>query len=238
MAQRYWPDEDPIGHRVHFGGPQAKNPWITIVGIVSDVRSERLEDAPRPMLYRPLSQASGLALAVVLRGSSDSKLLGKAFAREVRAADSDLPTYGVRSLRTLVDSAMAARRFTTQVLGAFAVLALVLAAVGIYGVMAFIVGQRTREIGIRIALGARPTSVVGLVLKQALVLAAFGVVIGGAAALVLSQFMTRMLFEVRPKDPLTYGIIGMLLGLTAALAAWFPARKASAVDPLIALRAE
>ena len=133
---------------------------------------------------------------------------------------------------------MAARRFTTQLLGGFAVLALVLAAIGIYGVMAFIVGQRTREIGIRMALGARPQSVVALVLRQALALATGGVVVGGLAALGMSRLLSQMLFEVRPTDPLTYVAIAIVLAATAALAAWWPARRAASVDPMVALRAE
>jgi len=238
MARRYWPNVDPIGRRVHFGGPQAKNPWITVVGVVNDLRTERPEDPPRPTMYRPLTQASGLSLAIVLKAAGDPYMLGLALGREVRAADPDQPTYGVRTLDYLVRTATASRRFTTQLLGGFAALALALAAVGIYGVMAFIVGQRTREIGIRMALGARPTSVVVLVLRQALLLAACGVVIGGIAASALSRVLSRMLFEVRPTDPLTYGTIAALLAVTAGLAAWWPAHKASAVDPIEALRAD
>ncbi len=238
MARRYWGGEDPVGRRLHFGGPQAKAPWITVVGVISDLRTERIEEAPRPALFRPLTQASGLSLSIVLKTAGDPKVLGTALAREVRAADPDQPTYGVRPLDYLVSTAMASRRFTTQLLGGFAVLALVLAAVGIYGVMAFVVGQRTREIGIRMALGARPESVVRLVLRQALVLAACGVVFGGFAAVAVSKLLSRMLFEVRPTDPLTYTGITVLLALTAAVAAWRPARKASAVDPMIALRTE
>jgi putative ABC transport system permease protein len=238
MARRYWPGEDPIGRRLHFGGPQAKNTWLTVVGVVNDVRMERPEDPARPMLYRPLHQASNLLLTIVLKTDGNPKAIGTALGREVRAADADLPTYGVRPLDYLVSAAMAPRRFTTQLLGAFAVLALVLAAVGIYGVMAFIVGQRTRELGIRMALGARPESVIRLVLKQALILAAAGVVFGGIAAAVVSRVLSKMLFEVQPTDPITYAAIAVLLALTAASAAWRPARRAAAVDPMVALRAE
>jgi putative ABC transport system permease protein len=238
MARRYWPGEDPVGRRVHFGGPQSKNPWITIVGIVNDVRNERPEDPARPTMYRPLRQASNLSLSLVLKTSGDPRMLGYALAREVRAADPDQPTYGVRPLEYLVATAMASRRFTTQLLGGFAMLALVLAAVGIYGVMAFLVGQRTREIGIRMALGARPESVLRLVLQQALVLAAGGVVIGGVAAIIVTRLLSRMLFGVQPTDPLTYAGIAVLLAATAAVAAWLPAHRAAAVDPIVALRAE
>ena len=156
----------------------------------------------------------------------------------MRNADPDQPTYGVRPLTELVSTSIAARRFTTQLLFGFAVLALILAAIGIYGVMAFIVGQRTREIGIRMALGARPESVVALVLRHALVLAAGGVIFGGLAALLMGRLLSQMLYEVRPTDPLTYIAIAIVLAGTAAVAAWWPARRAAAVDPMVALRTE
>jgi predicted permease len=236
MARRYWPGEDPVGRRVHFGRPESKNPWMTVIGVVNDVRTERPEDPARPALYRSLRQVSGLSLALVLKTDGDPRLLGAALAKEVRTADPDQPTYGVRPLDYLVTTAMASRRFTTQLLSAFAVLALVLAGVGIAGVMAFVVGQRTREIGIRMALGARPESVIGLVLRQALVLAAGGALFGGAAAVMLNRLMSTMLFEVRPTDLSTYAAIAVLLALTAAIAAWWPACRAASVDPVEALR--
>jgi putative ABC transport system permease protein len=238
LAERAWPNEDPIGRRLHFGGPQGRNPWMTVVGVVKDVRTERLEDAARPMLYRPLRQASNLALSVVLKTEADPRTLGSALAAQVRAVDRDLPTYGIRTMDELVARATASRRFSTQLLGAFACLALLLAAVGIYGVMAFVVGQRTREIGIRIALGAHPNVVIRLVLRQALVLAAIGVVFGSAAAIIVTRLLAGLLFEVRATDPSTYGGIALLLGVTAMIAAWLPARRAASVDPILALRSE
>jgi putative ABC transport system permease protein len=238
LARTGWPGQDPVGKRVHFGGPQAKNPWLTIVGVINDVRTQRLEDAPRPVMYAPLKQLSGLSLSLVLKTQADPQTLAAPLAREVRAVDPDQPTYGIRTMEEIVRVATASRRFSTQLLGAFAMLALVLAAVGIYGVMAFMVGQRTREIGIRIALGANPRSVVRLVLGQALTLAAAGVVAGAAAAVVVTRLLTGLLFEVRATDPLTYVTIAMLLGTTAAVAAWRPARRAASVDPMRALRAD
>ena len=238
MAARYWPGENPVGRRVHYGGAQAKSPWLTVVGVVNDIRTGTLEEPARPTLFRPLRQASSLSLSIVMKASGDPRTLGTALAREVRNADPDQPTYGVRPLTDLVSTSMAARRFTTQLLGGFAVLALILAAIGIYGVMAFIVGQRTREIGIRMALGARPQSVVALVLRHALALATGGVVVGGLAALGMSRLLSQMLFEVRPTDPLTYVAIAIVLAATAAVAAWWPARRAASVDPMVALRSE
>jgi putative ABC transport system permease protein len=238
LARRGWPGEDPVGRRVHFGGPQAKNPWMTVVGVVNDVRTERLEDAARPLLYRPMKQATSLQLSLALKTEADPQTLAVPLANEVRAVDPDQPTYGVRTMDEIVAYATASRRFSTQLLGAFAILALVLAAVGIYGVMAFMVGQRTREIGIRIALGANPRAVVRLVLGQALALAGGGVIAGVLAAFLVTRLMAGLLFEVRSTDPVTYTTIALLLATTAAIAAWRPARKAASVDPISALRAD
>jgi putative ABC transport system permease protein len=238
IAKRSWPGQDPIGNRLHLGGPQAKNPWMIVVGVVDDMRNRRLEEDPKPAIYRPLKQNSNLAVSLVLKTRNDPDSLRAALASEVRAVDPDLPTYGVRPMEELIATATASRRFSTQLLSAFAVLALVLAAVGIYGVMAFVVGQRTREMGIRVALGAHPREVVTLVLREALVLAAAGVGAGAAAALIISRYLSGMLFEVRATDPGTYAGIAVLLTVTAAVAAWRPARRAAAVDPILALRAD
>jgi putative ABC transport system permease protein len=238
LARRGWPGQDPVGRRVHFGPPQAKRPWMTIVGVVNDVRTQRLEDAPRPLLYLPMKQSTSLSVSLVLKTDADPQTLAVPLAREVRAVDPDQPTYGIRTMDEIVRYATASRRFSTQLLGAFAALALLLAAVGIYGVMAFMVGQRTREIGIRIALGANPRAVVRLVLGQALTLAAAGVVAGVLAAALVTRLLTGLLFEVRSTDPATYTTIALLLGTTAAIAAWRPARHAATVDPIRALRAD
>ena len=238
IARRAWPGQDPIGRRLHLGGPSSQSPWMTVVGLVDDVRTGRLEDSPRPTLYRPLKQSSGLALSIVVKTDADPQGLVAALGAQVRSVDADLPTYGVRTMEQILANATAARRFSTQLLGAFAVLALALAAIGIYGVMAFVVGQRTREMGIRIALGARPREVVGLMLREALGLAAAGVVIGALGALAATRLLAGLLFEVRNTDPVTYTLIAAVLTATAALAAWRPARRAASVDPMTALRAE
>jgi len=239
LARRSWPNQDPVGRRLHFGGPQAtRNPWMTVIGVVNDVRSARPEDAPAPTVYRPLRQASNLALSLVIKTDADPATIAGPLAAAVRAVDPDQPTYGITTLDEQVRNATASRRFSTELLGAFAVLALALAAIGIYGVMAFLVGQRTREIGIRIALGAHRGSVIGLILRQALLLAFVGVAAGTIAALLATRILGGLLFEVRANDPATYTLIAALLTATAALAAWRPARRAASVDPLTALRAE
>ena len=239
-ARRFWPGEDPVGRRIRLGRPQARNnPWLTVVGIVADIRNERLDVDPRPMVYMTLRQVSNLSLSIVVRTNGVSpKSLGDALAAAVRRADPDQPTYGIRTMEELIANAAASRRFALLLLGAFAALALLLAAVGIYGVMAFVVGQRTREIGIRVALGAMPGEVVRLVLREALMLAASAVVLGASSALILTRFLRGMLFEVRATDPWTYAAIAALLAATAAFASWRPAARASRVDPVVALRAE
>jgi putative ABC transport system permease protein len=238
VARVSWPGQDPVGKRLKIGGPQSTNPWLTVVGVVEDARTSRVEDNPRPTIFRPLSQRSTLNLSLVLKTQSDPKRLTSALAAEVRAVDPDLPTFGARTMEEMVATATASRRFSMQLLTAFAVLALVLAAVGIYGVMAFVVGQRTREIGIRIALGARSGAVVRMVMRQALALAAAGLIAGAAAALLMTRLLAGLLFEVRANDPITYSAIGCLLGVTAVLAAWRPARRAATLDPISALRAD
>jgi ABC-type lipoprotein release transport system permease subunit len=223
---------------VHLGGPQANNPWMTVVGIVDDVHNQRPEDVPLPLLYRPLRQASGLSLALVLKVRGDPQSVAAPLAAAARAADPDQPTYAVRTMDDLMRTSTASRRFSMQLLGAFALLALGLAAVGIYGVMAFVVGQRTRELGIRIALGAHPSAVVRLVLREALQLAGAGVLAGLAAAALATRLLSGLLYQVRATDPATYGTIAVVLAGAAALAAWRPARRAATVDPIIALKAD
>ena len=209
---------------------------MTIVGVVGNVLSERLEEAPRPMLFQPLTQSPSLSMAIVARTAGDPSRLAEALSRAVREADPDQPTYAVRTMEEVQAAATATRRFLMQLLGGFACLALLLAAIGIYGVMAYLVSQRTREIGIRVALGARPWTVVRLVVTYALGMAGAGVVLGMAAAILLTRLITGMLFQVSPTDPWTFAAITLTLVGTAILAAMTPARRAARIDPMVALR--
>ena len=240
-ARKYFPGEDPVGRRLHFGGAATRAPWMTIVGVVGDVLSETLDIGPRPMVYRPMTQASSLSMGLVIRSAGDLSSLAAPLARAVRAVDADQPTFAVRPMSEVQAAGTASRRFAIRLVGGFAVLALFLAAVGIYGVLAYLVGQRTREIGIRIALGARRREVVGMVVGRALVLAIKGVAIGGVASLVIGQIvfsMADMLFQVRPYDPWTFATVAVLLTLTAVAASATPAARAAHVDPMTALRAD
>jgi ABC-type antimicrobial peptide transport system permease subunit len=214
---------------------------MTIVGVVGNVLSESLEVGPRPMIYRPLTQASSLSMGLVLRSSSDPSSLGVLLSRAVRAVDADQPTFAVRSMSEVQAAGTAARRFAIRLVGAFAVLALLLAAVGIYGVLAYLVGQRTREIGIRMALGARRRAVVKLVVGRSLLLVLKGVAIGGVASFLIGQIvfsLADVLFGVRPYDPWTFVTVAVVLTVTAVLAAAAPAARAARVDPIVALRAD
>ncbi len=206
-ARRYFPGEDPIGRRLHFGPARPDPRWMTIVGVVGNVLNENLEVGPRPTVYRTLTQASTLSMGLVIRASGDLKSLGVPLARAVRAVDPDQPTFAVRTMSDVEAAGTASRRFAIRLVGGFAALALLLAAIGIYGVLAYLVGQRTREIGIRMALGARRSEVVGMVIRRAIALAARGVAFGCLAALVVGQIVAGMLFQVRPYDPLTFVVV-------------------------------
>jgi putative ABC transport system permease protein len=238
MARRFFAGVDPIGKRIHFGGPASKNAWMTIVGVVGNVLTESLDTAAKPTLIRPMTQASSLSMGLLLRARGDVGRLKEPLARVVRESDPDLPIFAVRTMNEVQATASAARRFSMRVLGGFALLALVLAAIGIYGVMSYLVNQQTREIGIRMALGARPIAVTSLVVLHALKLALAGVAIGVGASLLLTQLMGTMLFHVSPTDPVTFVAIATALSLTALAAAAIPARRAATVDPTVALRAE
>ena len=211
---------------------------MTVIGVVGNVLSENLEAGPRPMVYRSLRQVSSLSMGLVVRASGDLNALGVPLSRAVRAVDRDQPMFAVRTMSDVVAAGTASRRFAIRLVGGFAALALVLAAVGIYGVLAYLVGQRTHEIGIRMALGARRNEVVRMVIGRAIALAARGVALGGLAALIVGQIVAGMLFRVRPYDPITFIVVAVLLTLTAVIAAATPALRAARVDPITALRTD
>ena len=238
FADKFFSGEDPIGKRIQFGNRQSQNNWQTIIGIVRDVKSEGLAVEGKPQVYRSLLQVSGLSLALVIRTSSDPGALSETVRESVRSIDPDLPVYSIRTMEEVMSVSVGQQRFAMVLLGVFALIALVLSSVGIYGVMSYSVSQRTHEIGIRMALGARQGDVLQLIIKQGLMLTFSGMAIGLAAAFVVTRFMSFLLFAVSPTDPLTFASITVLLGAVAMLACYFPARKATRVDPMIALRYE
>lgn len=237
-ARKFWPEQNPLGRRMKFGGPESRSPWATVVGVVGDIKHDGLDVDGVPHVYFSIYQRPSKVLGVVLRSRSDPAALGEAARREIQAVDPNLPVFAVRTLQSAIDTSVAQQRFSAQLVGAFAVIALLLAAIGIYGVIAYSVGQRTREIGVRMALGASPGDVLRHVLGQSLSLIATGVAAGLMAALGLSRLLTKLLYGVSANDPLIFIGVPLLLAAVALLASYLPARKATRIDPLAALRFE
>jgi putative ABC transport system permease protein len=239
MAKRFWPNEDPVGRRISTAtssGQQTQ--WQTIVGVVGSVRHLALDVDPRPEIYYHTNTQAPFGPVVVIRAKSDPKRLISLTRAKVREIDPDVVVSNVNTMEELVAQSVAQRRFGMFLLGAFAVLALVLALIGIYGVVSYSVTQRTQEIGVRVALGASANDVLKLVLRNGLMLISIGIGIGLAGAFVLTRLMARVLFEVKPVDAMTFGIAALGLFLVALLACYVPARRAMKVDPMTALRCE
>lgn len=239
MAKRFWPGEDPIGKRISTivsSGQQI--PWQTIVGVVGNVRHMGLDIEPRPEIYYHTNTQPPFGPVVVIRTTSDPKRLISIVRAKIRELDRDVPVSNVNTMEQLVAQSVAQRRFGMFLLGIFALLALVLAAIGIYGVVSYSVTQRTQEIGVRMALGASASDVMKMVLRNGMTLALVGVGLGLVGALGLTRLMSRLLFEVTPTDLTTFALVSAGLIVVALLACYLPARRAMKVDPLEALRYE
>jgi putative ABC transport system permease protein len=239
LARKQWPGQDPIGRRLRMDGNN-NSPWLTVVGVAGNVKTQWPYPGFLSELYVPYTQYPWLLFPrhLIVRTVSNPTGLATAIAHEVKALDKDQPISDIRSLDQLVAEAVAQQRFAMVVLGAFASLALVLATVGIYGVMAYSVTQRTHEIGLRMALGAQPGDVLSLVVGRGLILILVGVGAGLAGALALTRFLSSLLYEVRPTDFGTFAAVSLLLIGVALLASYIPARRATKVDPMVALRYE
>jgi predicted permease len=236
LAEKYWPGEDPIGRRIRIFGPEG--PWVTIAGIVGDVRQMALAEPPREELYISHRAFSTQEMSMVVRTAEDPDRLGTAVTSAVRAVDPEQPVFGVMSMERLIENASAERRVSMLLLLLFAAIALLLSALGIYGVMAYTTTQRRHEIGIRLALGARGADVLRLVVGQGMRLVLIGLAAGLFGAWVLSRALASQLFGITAQDPVTYVTVALLLGAVALAATWLPARRATRVDPMISLRAD
>ena len=238
MAAQLWPGQDPIGKRIRLGDLRSTAPWQTVVGVVGRVKQYGLDADGRIALYIPQTQAPSRSLFVVVHGSGDAALLAAEVKKEIRELDPDLPLYHVQTMAARVGQSLARRRFLMLLLTLFAVLALALATIGIYGVMTFLVAQGTRDIGIRMALGATERAVLALVVGQGIAIAAVGAALGLTSALVLSRLMRSFLFDVSGNDPATFAGVALTLTSIALIATYVPARRAARIDPIISLRSE
>ena len=236
FARTYWPKQNPIGKR--FKQTRADSKWINIVGVIADARTESLAEATVPQIYLDIYQTGAKRLAIFLRGRLDAAAIPGEVSGQVHSVDPTLPVFGAQRLNETVSSSLAERQFSMEMVGLFALTALLLAGLGIYGVISYLVLERTHEIGIRRALGAQSPTILRMVLRQGLGLAFSGAAVGLAAALIVSRLMAGLLFGVRPGDPLTFAAITVLLLFVALLASWIPARRAIRVDPMVALRYE
>jgi predicted permease len=238
LAKQFWPAGDAIGKRIRTGGFDATSdtPWMTIVGVVGHVKQDALDADSRIAYYRFHGQTPSRAMNVVVRGDSSPSGLAAAVTRQIHQLDPDLPIYKMTAMTARVNASLAARRFSMLLLAVFAASALALAAIGVYGVITYLVAQSTREFGIRLALGASPRRLLALVVRQGMTMAAAGVAFGLGGAWVLTRFMRALLFGIDASDPATFAAVGLTLTLVALLAVYVPARRAASVDPLLLLR--
>jgi predicted permease len=238
MAREYWPDEDPVGRRIKIGLFDGKAPWLTIVGVTKDVRQRGLDAEVRPMFFRPYNQAAWPFMTIVVRTASAPMAFAGSVKKALAQIEPDRPVSDISTMEEVLRASVGSRRFPMLLLMAFSLLALTLAAVGISGVVSFSVTQRTREIGIRLALGAQTGNVLMLILRRSMGAALAGVVLGLAGSFALTRFLTGLLFEVKPMDPVVLTIVALILTGVALAACYIPARRATKVDPMVALRYE
>jgi putative ABC transport system permease protein len=238
LARRYFPNQDPLGKHLVFGFPLNGRASREIVGVIGDVHDVSLGKKPEPMMYVPFAQAPLYGCEVVVRSRLAASAVAAAIRTETHNIDKNLPVTDVATLPGALSASVAEPRFRTLILGLFSTIALALAAVGIFGVISYSVSRRTREIGIRMALGATSANVRRLVIGESAKLVFFGLAAGIPAALVLTRFLSTLLFDVRPADPLTFIGVAVLLALVALAASYIPVRRAMRVDPMVALRDE
>jgi predicted permease len=239
-ARTYWPDRDPIGRRLSIRSPRgaATPPWCTVVGVIKDIKSDGLDQSGAPHIYRPIYQFPGLRsspLSVTVRTSLSATSVEPLIRREIQAVDPDLPVFNVRTMNEVIDGSLASRRFSAELVGVFAVVALLLASMGIYGLLAYMVGQRAHEIGVRMALGAMPSTIGKMIVSRGAGLAGIGVGIGLLLSGIMAPLISSLLYGVRPLDPEVFLAVPLILMVVALLASYIPARRAARVNPIVAL---
>jgi putative ABC transport system permease protein len=237
LARRYWPSGNAVGHLIRQG-VATSNPWLTILGVVPSVKNSSLDEESSFCIYRPFRQEVQWGMDLVVRTSLPPETIAPALERTVVELDPEVPLYAVHTMAEAIDGSLSTRRLTDVLLAAFASTALLLATIGIYGVMSLNVGRRINEFGIRLALGADPADVVWLVIRDGIALVLPGLVLGIAGALLLSRFLGSLLFGITPTDPLTFAAVVATLAAFALAACYIPARRATKVDPMVALRYE
>jgi len=235
-ARRYWSGIDPVGRRLRLGGNPT--PWVTVVGIVKDIKQDGLDTDGVPHIFRPLYQQSGPRsrdMSVVARTPLPASLLESQIRSEIQAVDPGLPVFNVRSMTDVMDVSIAPRRFSAELVGVFAAVAMLLSSIGIYGLLVYMVGQRSREIGIRVALGAQRSDILTLILGKGLLLVGVGIAIGLVLASAAAPMIATLLYGVHPFDVTVFATVSLVLMFVAFLATYIPARRATMVDPIIAL---
>jgi putative ABC transport system permease protein len=238
LVQRYFSGEDPLGHRLRPGGPESAGPWYTIVGVVGNVRHFGIDTAPRPEIYNLHAQDPWPAMTLVVRTESDPLAVVEAVKQRIWTVDPDQPISGVARMTQVLSDSLWPSRILTYIQGIFAAIALIMATVGLYGVVSQSVTLRRHEFGVRLAVGAAPSHILRLVLSQGLRLIVIGLGIGLLGAMALTRSLTALLHDVSPTDPWTWGMVSLLLAAVALAACWLPARRAAKVDPMVALRYE
>ena len=244
-ARTFWPDRDPIGRRLGIGrtataartATATNLPWSTVVGVIADIKNDGLDQSGSPHVYSPIYQYPGIrSLSVTVRTSLSATSLEPLIRREIQAVDPDLPVFNVRTMNEVIDGSLASRRFSAELVGVFAVVALLLASVGIYGLLAYMVGQRAHEIGVRMALGALPSTIGKMIVSRGVGLTGIGVGIGLLLSGIMAPMISTVLYGVRPLDPEVFLAVPLILMVVALLASYIPARRAARVNPIVALR--
>ncbi|HXB98963.1 MAG TPA: ABC transporter permease, partial [Terriglobales bacterium] len=233
-ARRYWSGIDPVGRRLRLGGNPSL-PWVTVVGIVKDMKQDGLDTDGVPHIFRPIYQQSGRVMSVVALTSLPASLLESQIRIEIQTVDPTLPVFNIRSMNDVIDVSIAPRRFSAELVGVFAAVAMLLSSIGIYGLLAYIVGQRSREIGIRVALGAQRPDILKLILGKGLLIAGTGIAIGLILSAISAPLIAGLLYGVHPIDVIVFVTVPLILLVVAFLATYIPARRATMVDPIIAL---